>query len=286
MSTKTGLPEHLWRVPVYLPYLQPPLTARAVAAAEAKLKVKLPAAYLEALRIQNGGYLRLDQHPSDLAPVSNLYGIGPHLPSLVNVDWDVDKEYMAEEGLKKPARIDDLIPFCGDGHYHFCLDYRKDGRRREPRVTYVDIESQVEKVLAPNFGAFLRSLRSEPEVAQGLVTTLPLAKVAAELAKVSGLDFEKGDAQAHGYATCRARLPGKDPSWAWLCPNRVRRGFVRPNHERYDQLKALLPELVDRYPEHADCGYILSCSAWDSPAGRRLVRGLAKLSFPSRPIPI
>jgi hypothetical protein len=45
-----------------------------------------------------------------------------------------------------------------------------------------------------------------------------------------------------------------------------------------------MPEWVDRYPEHADCGFFLSCSNFDSRAGKTVVRGLAKLPFPARAI--
>ena len=48
----------VWRVPAYLPYLQPPLTRAAVAAAEASLRVRLPQSYLSLLEVQNGGYVR------------------------------------------------------------------------------------------------------------------------------------------------------------------------------------------------------------------------------------
>lgn len=40
---------------------------------------------------------------------------------------------MREQGHKTPARIDELVPFCGDGHYHHCFDYRKVGRSRASR---------------------------------------------------------------------------------------------------------------------------------------------------------
>ena len=50
MPVYPALPADLWRVPVYLPYLQPALTERAIASAEKKLAVKLPGAYLELLR--------------------------------------------------------------------------------------------------------------------------------------------------------------------------------------------------------------------------------------------
>jgi hypothetical protein len=277
------LPEHLWKVPVYLPYLQPALTDAALTKAEARLGVKLPRAYVAALRMQNGGYLRLGAHPSGHAPVDTLAGIGPRFPSLLGRSWDEVKEYMAEEGIEKPARIDDLIPFSGDGHYYYCLDYRKNGRRREPRVTYIDVECfDVDKVVASDFATFLEQLRPDERApGWGLVTRDSARKVAALLSKATRFRFEDMGDQDHGYPVFRARLPGQG-NWAWLSPNRVRRGFVRKTEQEYKKLGKLLPELVDRHPEHADCGYFLTCTEPESKGGKSLARGLAKLPFPTR----
>src|SRR5258708_37089151 len=106
----TELPHPPWRVPVYLPYLQPPLTDMAVAEAEGRLGVRLPLAYVAALRVQNGGYLRRTSHPSGYAPVDCLAGIGPRFPSLLERDWSEVKQYMHDESITTPARIDELIP--------------------------------------------------------------------------------------------------------------------------------------------------------------------------------
>ncbi|MGZ6095687.1 MAG: SMI1/KNR4 family protein [Polyangiales bacterium] len=140
----------LWRVPVYLPYLQPPLGDAELAAAEKELGVRLPASYVELLREQNGGHLRMTNHPSGHAPVSCISGIGPNYPSILGRDWDDVKEEMAEAGETKPKDIDGLIPFCGDGHYFYCFDYRAHGA--EQRVTYIDVETLgVDEELAPDF---------------------------------------------------------------------------------------------------------------------------------------
>ena len=48
----------IWRIPVYLPYVQPELTGEALAEAEQNLGIKLPKEYVELLRVQNGGYIR------------------------------------------------------------------------------------------------------------------------------------------------------------------------------------------------------------------------------------
>jgi hypothetical protein len=277
------VPIRLWRVPVYLPCLQPSLTDAAVEDAESRLGVRLPRAYVAALRIQNGGYLRLNAHPSNHAPVDFLAGIGPRFPSLLQHDWTDVKAYMEEEGIETPAGVDELVPFCGDGHYHFCFDYREAGRQGEPRVTYVDVECfDVDECLAPDFGTFLSQLRpGEISSAYGVLARGDLSAVAAELSKATGFQFEDQGDQGNGYRVFRARLPG-DAGWAWLSANQARRGFVRRSDEDYPTLSLLLPELVDRYPEHADCGSFLSCTDFGSEAGQAIVRGLMELPFPTR----
>lgn len=282
-SRQAAIPDRMWSVPVYLPYLQPALTDRALERAEAKLGVRLPRAYVAALRVQNGGYLRLRLHPSGRAPVDTIAGIGPRYPSLLGRSWEALKEEMEDEGITTPERIDDLIPFSGDGHYYYCFDYRAAGRKREPRVTYIDTETfDVDEVVAPDFATFLSQLRKEAgEPLHGLVTRGDQAVVAAAISKITGFRFKDVGDQDHGYRMFRATLPGKY-QFAWLAANRIRRGFVRKSDHEYAKLRKLLPKLVDRYPEHPDCGYVLGCTSFESRGGRALVRGLAKLPFASR----
>ena len=76
---------HIWRVPAYLPYLQPPLTRGMVARAEEQIGFSLPQEYLRLLAKQNGGYIRyaLPDKVHDI-----IAGIGPHFPSLTAFNWD------------------------------------------------------------------------------------------------------------------------------------------------------------------------------------------------------
>lgn len=281
-STKDmQLPANIWSVPVYLPSLQPRLTARAVAAAEKKLGVRLPLAYVEALRVQNGGHLRRTSHPSG-GVVDCIAGIGPRFPSILGCDWRTVKATMAELGFTTPAQIDDLIPFCGDGHYYYCLDYRRSGRSGEPSVTYVDVECfDKDEVLAPDFLTFLHQLRAdESRVAFGLCTSARMATVAAALSKATGFAFEDQGDQNHGYRTFCATLPGRaDP--AWLQPNEVKRGFVRRSDRRNAHLRDLLPGRAYRYPEHADCRYFV-VTDFATRAGQKIMRALEKLPFVAR----
>src|SRR5215510_10309603 len=120
--------ENIWRVPAYLPYLQPPLTEAAIGSAEEELGCKLPPEYLNLLKKQNGGYIRysLPKKVHD-----SIAGIGPHFPSLTGFDWDECQDDVS-------FQLAGLVPFDGDGHWHLCLDYRQNSTA--PVVTYVDVE--------------------------------------------------------------------------------------------------------------------------------------------------
>jgi hypothetical protein len=96
--------DSIWQVPAYLPYLQPPLTDAAVAAAEAEIGYRLPDAYLDLLRRQNGGYIRYSL-PESVHSV--ICGIGPYYPSLTEFDW-VD----CQEQVSFP--LSGLVPFDGE----------------------------------------------------------------------------------------------------------------------------------------------------------------------------
>jgi len=278
------VPDRLWAVPIYLPYLQPALTDRGVEQAEAKLGVRLPRAYLAALRVQNGGYLRLEVHPS--GHVDYVAGIGPRFPSLLQHSWAGTMEYMRSQEIETPVGIDRLIPFCGDGHWFYCLDYRQTGREGEPYITYVDVECfDVDRVVAPDFATFLSELKPEPEdLRYGLVTHDGPTDVAAAISNVTGFTFEDLGDQHNGYRQFRATLPGEHQS-AWLTANRTRRGFVREDDPEYKALREQFTELVDRYPEHSDCGYFLSSSDSDSRAAHAIARRLTKLPFAARALP-
>ncbi len=280
-----ALPENLFRIPVYLPYLQPELTPEAIADAQDRLGVTLPAAYLAALKIQNGGYLRRSAHESGHAPVDCLSGIGPRFPSILRRNWSQIKTHMAENGLEKPQNIDDLVPFCGDGHYHWCFDYRQHGRHKEPCITYIDVETfHVDEIVAPDFLTFLRGLQAEVEHAYGIVTTRPMAIVAKALSAATGHSFEDQDDQDSGYRIFRAKLPG-EAMWAWLTPNRVKRGFVRRNDRDAKKMQAMMPGFDLRYPEHPDCGYFIKTN-FSTKAGKALVKALGSFPFETRAVEI
>src|SRR5687767_3040881 len=77
--------DYFW-LPPAKEFTHAPLTDEQIAAAEELLGVRLPQAYIEIIRAQNGGYLRFDTYPSpeptnwsqDHVSVDHIMGIGPH----------------------------------------------------------------------------------------------------------------------------------------------------------------------------------------------------------------
>ena len=82
-----------------------------------------------------------------------------------------------------------------------------------------------------------------------------------QLSSQLGVEFYPTDTYAHGYPIETLAL-GTQPytRCLWLIPNRVQRGFVRSDDERYDELKNLMPGEALRYPEVPADAYILSVS--------------------------
>ncbi|HEY8962790.1 MAG TPA: SMI1/KNR4 family protein [Luteolibacter sp.] len=240
-------PPNIWRVPVYLPYLQPNLTAEAIIGAELKLGVRLPDDFLALLRAQNGGYIR---YSLDGLPHEQIYGIGPHFPSLADFNWDDDQDHVGFE-------LQGLIPFDGDGHWHLCLDYRRD--RATPAVSYIDIECDNEEEIAPTFSDYLKLLKLDVEDRDFVFPAVEsVDELVAALSSEMGVRFEPSDFRTHGYPQYRARGPSKDPQWIWISPNLVPRGFVREDDSRYEELQNRLPGKALRYEGLPDSSYILT----------------------------
>lgn len=141
--------------------LNPPLTDAAIAEAETLLGVKLPAALLDLLRIQNGGFTQGFAFPV-ATPTSWAANHVP-LPELFGIVTDegvetegnlLDTLYLGEEdGL--PGG---LVLLSGDGDWYLALDYR---RREVPTVSWIDVVNGEDLVLADSFEAFVEGLVPE-----------------------------------------------------------------------------------------------------------------------------
>ena len=206
----------IWSVPVYLPLLQPQLTAEATASAEEQIGYKLPTEYLDLLKKQNGGFIRytLPETCHD-----SIDGIGPHEPSLARPDWDECQEYVSF-----PLR--GLVPFDGDGHWYLCLDYRRDPRH--PSVTHADIECDRESRIADSFAGYLAMLQLDIEDEYVLEAVSDLEGLKSDLSATLGVTFDPPDDLGGGCPLHRATSGTRvNQGWLSLSPNTVPRGSSR-----------------------------------------------------------
>jgi len=241
-------PKNIWRVPAYLPYVQPPLTDEAVREAERKIGFKLPEEYLALLRIQNGGYIRYTLE--DICQ-EKIRGIGPHYPSLTGSVWeDHDREYVSFE-------LDGLVPIDGDGHWHLCLDYRKN--KEHPTITHADFEGDDEWPVADSFADYLAMLKPDCNKTDFFIPNVEdFEALKGALSSQLGVEFEVPSTQGNGYPIHRARAgTKKDPEWIWLSPNLVQRGFIRESEGTREDLQEAFSGLTSRYPEIPDSSIVV-----------------------------
>ncbi|EEM93579.1 SMI1/KNR4 family protein [Bacillus thuringiensis] len=133
-----------------------PINDELIKKAEEVLNVKLPESYINLLKEQNGGTLRLDTHPTskpnswadDHVNVSGLYGISFD----ENESSILESRYLIRE-WEMPENI---VLLSGDGHTWIALDYRNVAEN--PPVIFIDNEFEEIIELAPNFESFLQNL--------------------------------------------------------------------------------------------------------------------------------
>ena len=212
---------NIWRKPIYLPYLQDPLTPEALRTAEEELGRALPRELVMMLSIQNGGYLRYELEGYPLDAVS---GIGEAHPSLTRFSWGEERECVSFE-------LDGLVPFSGDGHWYLCLDYRAS---EQPAVAYIDVECDEQSIIAQDFASFLALLRLDTGGKIALHTGLDLDGTKARLEEILGVRARAADPQLYGFSVYNFAREGGMLS---LSPNEVRLGFARRGERRFKELK-------------------------------------------------
>ncbi|MGW4944477.1 SMI1/KNR4 family protein [Actinoplanes sp. NPDC004185] len=141
----------------------PPLTDDMVRQAEATLGVRLPPAYVDLLRLRNGGVLRDTRHPTsfrtswaaDHFAVDVLLGVG--YPE----GADAQSAYLiAEWGYPDVGVVIGVTPSAG--HDTVMLDYSGCGPAGEPAVVYVD-DDRLPRRVADSFGQFMSGLEPDDE---------------------------------------------------------------------------------------------------------------------------
>ena len=148
-------------------YVGRPIDSDTVQAVEQQLGYKLPASFLEFMRIQNGGIpLRKNHRTSertswapDHIAITGLYSIGSEKPN--SLCGEFDTQFWIDEWGYPPIGV--YFADCPSaGHDMICLDYSHCGPTGEPRVVHVDQEWDYKTVVvAENFEAFIRGLTDD-----------------------------------------------------------------------------------------------------------------------------
>ena len=150
-------------VPPWHEYAGPELTDDLVRAAEQALRYKLPASYLQLLRVQNGGLPRRRclRGKDGTVEITGLFGVG----GFYGIDSpERGSQYMIKEwGYPEVGVL--IAPTPSGGHDAVMLDYTLCGPQGEPRVIHVQTEggTPTVTVLAPDFATFARLLVACPE---------------------------------------------------------------------------------------------------------------------------
>jgi hypothetical protein len=161
--------EHFWEPSEYAvrEYVGSPLTDETVATVERELGYKLPASYVELMRIQNGGIPRRTNHRTkertswslDHIAIAGIYSIGSD--RRCSLCGEGGSRFWGTEWGYPDIGI--YFADCPSaGHDMVCLDYRECGPTGEPTVVHVDQEWDYRIVfVAENFEAFIRGLESD-----------------------------------------------------------------------------------------------------------------------------
>lgn len=132
------------------------VTDEMIKQAEQKLKVRLPATYIELMRGQNGGELinrKLVFEDEEIA-VEYINGIGSKSGEGILLSSTLKREW----GLSNR-----LVYLHGDSHTWIALDYRR-YKGDNPPVVYVDLEAEEKRVVARNFAEFMGLLVFDEDI--------------------------------------------------------------------------------------------------------------------------
>ncbi|AIQ21203.1 glucan biosynthesis protein [Paenibacillus sp. FSL H7-0357] len=150
-------------------YVSEPPTEEMIASVEQELGYKLPASYIELMKLQNGGIPQNTCFPTgeatswaeDHIAISSIMGIGRE--KSYSLCGDLGSRFMIEEWGYPDIGV--VICDCPSaGHDVVMLDYRLCGREGEPAVIHVDQEGDYEiTFLAGSFEAFIRGLVNDEE---------------------------------------------------------------------------------------------------------------------------
>lgn len=144
-----------------------PVSDELIDQVEQQLGYKLPAAYLELMRDQNGGVPAKTVFPlsesaapdDDFVMIDGILGISRS--KSCSLTGEAGSRFWVQEWEYPDIGI--YFGFCpSGGHEMICMDYRACGPDGEPQIVYIDQEADfAEKVLAQNFELFIKGLVDE-----------------------------------------------------------------------------------------------------------------------------
>jgi hypothetical protein len=148
-------------------YVGVPPSDAVIAAVERELGYKLPASYVELMRVQNGGIPRRTAHRTkerttwshDHIAITGLYSIGRD--KRCSLLGECGSRFWADEWGYPQIGV--YFADCPSaGHDMVCLGYRTCGPTGEPKVVHIDQECDYKIVhVAHSFEAFIRGLEEE-----------------------------------------------------------------------------------------------------------------------------
>lgn len=271
----------IWARPVCLEEMQPPLTDDMIRDAEEKLGYPLPPAYIELMKIQNGGEIRCGLDEEGMIPHNSIMGIGPNKSAINN-------------NTILPMLPAGLIPLEGSCDYCLCLDYRENSQN--PCITIIDglIDQEMkvflifrERVIARDFSAYLEMLQIFTHETMVFETHMLLWEAVEIIAEKSGRKFNApGNTGGTIYYTTTF---GEDIDSIEfeVMPNKV------TNYYYYDHSKSLADKLkIDtRYPvdyatQHpeVDENFLLLNFNQQHPEGQRFVKKMREAGYILKPL--
>jgi hypothetical protein len=147
-----------------------PLTDELLSSVEAELGYKLPTAYVELARTQNGGIpIRTNHRTSeptswaqDHVALTGIFAIGRS--KTYGLCGKIGSQFMIDEWGYPPIGV--YFADCPSaGHDMLCLDYRNCGADGEPTVVHVDQEFDYKVTfVAKDFASFIRGLEPDEAV--------------------------------------------------------------------------------------------------------------------------
>jgi len=143
-------------------YISDAPTDELIASVEEELVFKLPASYVNLMKLHNGGIPLKNSYPNsesgETITISGIFGIGREKnKSLCGANGS---RFIIEEGNYPEVGV--VICDCPSGDEVVMLDYRESGNDGEPEVIHVD-RANNRKItrLADNFQAFIGGLVSQ-----------------------------------------------------------------------------------------------------------------------------